>query len=192
MNYKDIIKRQSLIIVISIVVMSVILLGTSYAIFNQADSSTNNQVVTSGTLVIDYSLSDSQALISGDVVPEDIDTGFKIRINNTGTLPMEYNILLYTTDTNEVAHSNIKVQLDNGEEKFLNTFPKTTETQNETNMNQIIYIIGTSSVEAQNATDSDEKEHDVKVWLDTEDESIIGQHMGVKARVEGIVRGSED
>ena len=192
MNYKDIIKKQSFIIVVSIVVMSVILLGTSYALFNQTDSSTNNQVVTSGSLVIDYSTSDSQALISGDVVPEDIDTGFKIRINNTGTLPMEYNILVYTTDTNEVAHSNIKVQLDNGEEKYLNTYPKTADTASKTNMNEIIYIIGTSSVEAQNDTDSDQKVHDVKVWLDTEDESIIGQHMGVKARVEGIVRGSED
>ena len=192
MNYKDIIKKQSFIIVISIVVMSVILLGTSYALFNQTDSSTNNQVVTSGSLVIDYSSSDSQALISGDVVPEDIDTGFKIRINNTGTLPMEYNILLYTTETNEVMHSNIKVQPDNGEEKFLNTFPRTPETQNKTNMNEIVYIIGTSSVEAQNNTDSDQKEHDVKVWLETDDESIIGQHMGVKARVEGIVRVSEE
>jgi predicted ribosomally synthesized peptide with SipW-like signal peptide len=177
MNYKDIIKKQSLLIVISIVVMSVILLGTSYALFNQTDSSTNNQVVTSGTLVVDYSASDSEALASDSIMPEEIDKGFKIRINNTGTLPMEYNILLYTTLDNQVPHSNIKVQLDDGEAKFLNTFTKTPETQNKTNINEIVYIIGTSSVDAQNQTDSDQKTHDIKVWLDTDDESIIGAKM---------------
>ena len=55
MNYKKTIKRQTVIIALSVIVMSVVLISSSLALFNNQAKSTNAQVVTSGTLVIDYS-----------------------------------------------------------------------------------------------------------------------------------------
>ena len=201
MNYKSIIKRQSFIITISIIVMAIILIGASYALFNNTNASTQNQVVESGTLIIDYSASTgvtNTGDANNEIIPEsDADmesaSGYNINITNTGTLPMSYDLIIYTGNTNGVMHSAIKVQLDSGEVKTLSSLPKTGATATETNMNNIRYVLGSSTVGASNPNDdSDVKNHSVKVWIDENaDESIIGENIQVLVSVEGIVEGSE-
>ena len=201
MNYESIIKRQSFIITVSIIVMAIILIGSSYALFNNTSTSAQNQVVESGTLIIDYSAS-TGVTNTGDenneIVPESDSamasaSGYNINITNTGTLPMSYDLIIYTGNTNGVMHSAIKVQLDSGEVKTLSSLPKTSATSTETNMNNIRYVLGSSTVGAANPNNnSDVKNHTIKVWLDEDaDESIIGENIQVLVSVEGIVEGSE-
>jgi len=201
MNYKGIIKKQSFIIAISIIVMAIILIGSSYALFTNSSQSTQNQVVESGTLIIDYS-SSTGVTNTGDenneIIPKtdsemESEDGYNINITNTGTLPMSYNLIIYTGSTNGVPHSSIKVQLDSGEIKVLSSLTRTSQTASQTDMNSIRYILGSSTVAAANDNDdSDVKNHNIKVWIDDEaSEDIIGENIQVLVSVEGIVEDSE-
>ena len=78
--------------------MAVILLGSSYALFNGKSQSTNNQVITAGTLVVDYS-SSNVTTTTGELTPQSESEAntYTISVNNTGTLPVAYNILIYNS-----------------------------------------------------------------------------------------------
>ena len=165
-----------------------ILIGTSFALFNDTGKSTTTQTITGGTFNLDYSTSVIQTQ-TGDIYPTDESDApsYQLKINNNGSLDSDYKVIIYTTDTNEVDHSYIKVKIDNEETKTLSSLTKTTATQNETDMNKIRYVLKTSAVAS-----NDNKTHTIKVWIDEDaDDSIIGQIIGVDLFVEGIVRGSE-
>ncbi len=188
MNYKDIIKKQTFIISISVIVMALILIGTSFALFNDTGKSTTTQIITGGTFNLDYSAS-SITTQTGNITPqsESDANSYILRINNTGSLDSDYNILIYTSATNEVEHSNIKVKIDSEAAKTLSSLTKTKATASETDKNKIRYILKTDSVEH-----GVNKSHTIKVWIDENaDESIIGQAIGVDMSVEGVVEGSE-
>ena len=188
MNYKDTIKRQTFIISISVIVMAVILIGTSFALFNDTGKSTTTQTITGGTFNLDYSTS-SITTQTGDILPqsESDAPAYTLKVKNNGSLDSDFNILIYTTATNEVAHQYIKVKIDSEETKTLSSLTKTKATESQSNMNDIKYILKTSSVN-HGAT----KTHTIKVWIDENaDETIIGKSIGVDMSVEGIVAGSE-
>ena len=52
MNYKRNIKKQSYVIAISAILLAIAVAGTSYALFFQVDSNSNNQVVETGSLAV--------------------------------------------------------------------------------------------------------------------------------------------
>ena len=98
MNYKAIIKKQSTIIAIAVICLTVATVGVSYALFFQVETNTNNQIVTAGTLNVEYG-SGSSAIAATELVPmSDAEalssstmTG-TIYIENTGTLPANYEV----------------------------------------------------------------------------------------------------
>ena len=188
MNYKDTIKKQTFIISISVIVMAVILIGTSFALFNDTGKSTTTQTITGGTFNLDYSAS-SITTQTGEITPqsESDASSYILNVNNTGSLDSDYNILIYTSATNEVEHSNIKVKIDSEAAKTLSSLTKTKATASETDKNKIKYILKTDNV-----GHGANKSHTIKVWIDENaDESIIGQAIGVDMSVEGVVEGSE-
>ena len=188
MNYKETIKKQSFIISISVIVMAVILIGTSFALFNDSGKSTNTQTVSAGTFNLDYSASIINTQ-TGEIEPADESgaTSYSLSVNNTGTLNADYNIILYTTATNEIPHSNIKVKIDSDAAVTLSSLTKTSATASESNMNNIRYILKTPTVNA-----SATKTHTIKVWVDENiDESYVGKNIGVSMLVEGVVAGTE-
>lgn len=188
MNYKETIKKQSFIITISVIAMAVILIGTSFALFNDSGKSTNTQAITGGTFNLDYSASVITTQ-TGEITPqsESDATAYTLAVNNTGSLNADYNILIYTTATNTLAHSNIKVKIDSDPVKTLSSLTKTKATASESDINKIRYILKTSTLNAGSNTT-----HTIKVWIDEDaDESIVGSTIGVDLAVEGIVAGSE-
>ncbi len=188
MNYKDTIKKQSFIITISVIVMAVILIGTSFALFNDSGKSTNTQSVSAGTFDLDYSASVITTQ-TGDVTPADESgaNSYSLSVNNSGSLNADYNIILYTSTTNEVPHENIKVKIDDDAAVTLSSLTKTSATVSESDINKIRYILKTPSVNA-GAT----KTHTIKVWVDENiDDSYIGKNIGVSMMVEGVVAGTE-
>lgn len=50
MNFNDVIKRQTVIIALSVIGMCIIVISTSYALFTKVETSSKNQVVETGTL----------------------------------------------------------------------------------------------------------------------------------------------
>ena len=98
MNYKAIIKRQSTVIAVAVICLTLATIGASYALFFQVESNSNNQVVTAGTLGVSYGsgsssitttklepMSDDEALLSSTM------TG-TIYVENKGSLPAIYEV----------------------------------------------------------------------------------------------------
>ena len=106
MNYKKIFKRETKVIAYVVICMTILVIGTSYALFLQVDNNTNNQVVEAGSLSVTYSGGNTITVDDTDesncLMPQSDANGsgsggcsYKLSITNTGTLPMEYNLLIY-------------------------------------------------------------------------------------------------
>ncbi|MBQ9833865.1 MAG: hypothetical protein IJO33_01590 [Bacilli bacterium] len=96
MNYKSIIKKQSFVIAICVICLAILLTGTSYALFFQVNTNTENQVVETGTLSVTYG-SQSQMITETNLVPmfdtdalQSSTVSSTIFIENNGTLPATY------------------------------------------------------------------------------------------------------
>ena len=197
MNYKNIIKKQSFIITASIIVMALILLGSSYALFTNVNNS-SQQVVSSGTLQISYegsaittvggtdgsgNLVEIEPLAESDVTAQD---PYKIVVSNTGTLAMSYNIIIYTDTTNTLPHSYLSLKIKEngsyGETISLTSLPKVDDTK--TALNEIKYkLTSTPFTIEPNASAT----HELYLWLDEakSDEDISDKIANVKIVVEG-------
>ncbi len=129
MNYKKVFKRETKVIAYVVIALTIVVLGSSYALFMQVKDDTKNQVVTAGSLKIEYSnknQTDSAQTVDENgntcLTPMADDNGktsgcsFQLSITNTGTLPMLFDLLIYDdkTDTslnNLVDHKYIKYHL---------------------------------------------------------------------------------
>ena len=188
MNYKETIKKQSVIISLSVIVMAIVLIGTSFALFNDTGKSTNTQAVTGGTFNLSYS-SSVITTKTGEVMPESESdaTSYTLAVSNSGSLDAQYNIVIYTTADNTLEHSNIKVKIDSDPAVTLSSLTKTSATASQTNINNIRYILKTPTISASNSAS-----HTIKVWVDENaPDSAVGKTIGVDMYVEGIVAGSE-
>ena len=202
MNYKDTIKKQSVIISISVIVMSVILIGTSFALFTDRGESATTQVITGGTFNVDYS-SSSVTTQTGNIAPTSV-TGLMpamLHIENSGNIDAQYQILVYTVDDNEVPHEYINaLAIDEDEitaagenfeslliDKALSTYEKTKETQNSTDLNTIQYVVKTGNVNKGSSFNVY-----VLVWVDEDaPSSIVGKNISVDMKVVSIPADSE-
>ena len=197
MNYLSIIKKQSFIITVSIIVMAIILIGTSYALFANQNNS-NTQVVSSGTLIVNYegtAITTTGGIDNGgnllEIEPMDEETvnsltPFKIVVNNTGTLAMKYNIVLYTDTTNTLPHSYYAFKYKNNgtytTKAALTTLSKVDPTQ--TNMNEIVYKLTSEPFVIEPNTSAT---HELYVWIDEDyaDENISDKVAYLKIAVQG-------
>ena len=110
MNYKKIFKRETKVIAYVVICLTLVVIGTSYALFLQVNNNSNNQVVTAGSLTITYSggntvtvddTADSNCLLPQSDSDGGGSTGckFNLSVTNTGTLPMQYNLLIYNNES---------------------------------------------------------------------------------------------
>lgn len=96
MNYKSIIKKQGFVIAICVICLAIVLTGTSYALFFQVNTNTENQVVEAGTLSVTYG-AQSQKITETNLIPMTDAEALRsstisstIFIENDGTLPANY------------------------------------------------------------------------------------------------------
>lgn len=165
-------KRQTLIILVSIIGISLILMGTSYALFFRTNQSTRQQVVSTGTLTVE--IPNPQARLTADLYPKfdseiDISDTYTFTVRNTGTLPMAYEVIIANdvdeTLTNALDHKYIKVAFDGGTPQLLSTLPKTSDTANVTNQNSIKYVLLNNGTLAANGNNGSSATHYVQVWM---------------------------
>ena len=116
MNYTSVIRKQTKIIALSVFVMVIGIIGTSYALFMKVDQS-EEQTVQSGSLIMQLSAYDGSTVISTNNTPIDdneglLTKGYSFSVTNNGTLDMTYYIALYDnpldTSTNKLGYDHIK------------------------------------------------------------------------------------
>ena len=102
MKYTKIIKKEIKVMVVVVVILLMVVLGVSYALFMQVTDNTNNQVVTTGSLQIEYA--STNGYIENDTYKELLpmsndqgllQSGYEFSVKNTGSLPVAYNVYLY-------------------------------------------------------------------------------------------------
>lgn len=195
--------------IIVVVILLVAVLGISYALFMQVTDNTNNQVVTTGTLQVEYS--SNNGYISGDtydqLLPMSNDAGltqngYEFSVKNTGSLPVTYNVYIYINYAgyNEDKASgaidgeifedlslikyNLQVNDDNS-----NSIYKISDKVSKEENGVKKYNIYTGSVDANNAINS----HKLRIWLDEDIDTInIGKYIYLKLEVASYVTGQEE
>lgn len=105
MNFKKIFKRETKVIAYVVIALTLVVIGTSYALFLQVNNNSDNQVVTAGSLVITYSNGNTVNVPDSKdncLAPQSDEMGsstggckFSLSITNIGSLPMQYDLLIY-------------------------------------------------------------------------------------------------
>jgi hypothetical protein len=209
MNYKKIFKRETKVIIYVVVCLTLVVIGGSYALFLQVNNNSNNQEVHAGSLVITYDGGNTVVVPDDDencLTPQADDDGkstgcnFKLSISNAGSLPMQYNLLIYNNESDApsnatlVDQSIIKYSL-NKKYNVAGTSSDITSTDN--NIGSLAVFEDPDKVDG----DPEKKvletsiiaagetiEFSLNIWIDeTASTDIVGQYVYLKVDVAGSV-----
>ncbi|MBQ4583299.1 MAG: hypothetical protein IJA94_00120 [Bacilli bacterium] len=203
MNYKSIIKRQSFVIAMCVICLAVILTGTSYALFFQINTNTDNQVVEAGTLSVTYG-KQSQMITETDLVPmtdssalQSSSVSSTIYIQNDGTLPATYELKI---GANQAAFDLRENPLPTDEMINLNYVKVAVLIDGEVIVNPVklsdleisgdkstMYVLKKGSLDV-SSTGNTSETLVVKVWLDSAIPTTeIGKYLYLKLDVTSLV-----
>ncbi len=116
MKIKDIIKKQTTVIAIAVILVVVAAIGVSYAIFFNVNRNTQDQVITAGTLELTVSDFDPLKLTEPITEAEALASSSNLisyTVKNTDSnLPASYNLYIYSGSGNTIPLSSIKVSTD--------------------------------------------------------------------------------
>ena len=92
MKIKDIIKKQTTIIAIAVILVTIAVIGISYALFFQVNTNTVNQEITAGTLTLKVSFIERENEQIEPITTAEGLTSEPINytVNNEGNLPAKY------------------------------------------------------------------------------------------------------
>lgn len=205
MNFKNVFKRETKVIAYVVIALTIVVIGTSYALFLQVDKNTDNQVVTAGSLEIIYSdgnkITPNEDGTATCLTPQSdskSDNGCKytLSITNNGTLPMKYDLVIYNNDeevpsgSNFVDHSLIKHSLNRQLVK---------EGENPVNVNNKVALSTLPEKDGKIVLDSytigakDTIKFSLNIWIsDGAEESIVGKYVSLKLGVNGVVDEEQD
>ena len=170
MNYQNILKKQTSIILVSVIVMVLIILGVSYSLFMQVDESNQVQVVESGTLVL--SSTKGNTITTNNLPLSDAEglgnEGYTFSVQNKGTLGYLYNLYVNNkASSNPLEYEYIKISFDDG--------PAIKLSELEVDSEKGIILLANDYIAPAN-TEGDVKTHNIKVWIDEDaPTSIIGK-----------------
>ena len=194
MKYLNIIKRETKVMIVIVILLLMVVLGVSYALFMQVTDNTNNQVVTTGTLQVEYA--STNGYITGntynELLPMSNDlglqqTGYEFSVKNTGNLPVTYNVFMYINyDSYNADKNSGAISGDLFEDLSLINYNLQTNSDANTEINKLSeqtnkeenglrkYNIYSGSVESNNSINT----HKLRIWLDEEtDTTNIGKYI---------------
>lgn len=203
MNYKGNIKKQSYIIAVSAILLAIVISGTSYALFFQVNTNSNNQVIETGNLAVTYGenskaitetqlvpLTDTEALASTTLVST-------IYVENKGSLPADYHVTIgndisefqnragYTSSDKLLNHDYIRVAVYKNGEMVLN--PTTLSDLQVSADNNQMYNLHNGSLNVLSTGESTVT-YAIKVWISSEAPvDIIGDFVYLKVDVTSTV-----
>ena len=202
MNYKKVFKRETKVIVYVVIALALVVIGTSYALFLQVDNNSNNQIVKAGNLTITYSQGNviNAGSSKGNCLTPQSDSAatsgackYTLSIANTGSLPMQYNLLIYddTSVSPLVGHNYIKHTLTK-------QISKTDSTTNQTiSTNKFLSSLSTSNskriLETNTINAGETITFSLNIWIsDTATVDIINKYVSLKLDVVGSVSETEN
>ena len=209
MKYTNIIKKEIKVMVVVVVVLLLVVLGVSYALFMQVTDNTNNQVVTTGSLQIEYA--STNGYIENDTYKELLpmsndqgllQSGYEFSVKNTGSLPVAYNVYLYVNE--EEYNKDVQAGTISGS-LFDNLSLIHYNLQTNDDRNTDINILSEQTIKEENGITkyilhSDEvssktntiNNHKLRIWL-SEDVNVaeIGKYIYLKLEVTSYVKGQE-
>lgn len=181
MQLNRLFKRQTYLIVGSIVLLLIVFAGISYAFFTKTIKSEGDVVIKSGDLQINFNGND---VLSGDFLPlSNADgmalSGYTFSVENTGSLNVSYKVEIYN-DTSVagtmIPHEYLMVSYNGAEAKQLSTIDKTTTGEDE---NGNVYLLGNATLASNNTSDNV-----IRVWIkDDAPASIVGNKVALKVKV---------
>jgi len=179
-------KREMVVTAVSVLFVSTLILGSSYAVLTNIDKAEDYNVVKTGTLQIAY---DDTSEGLGNIIrlngayPESDEEGqkrepYRFKITNTGSIPAEYNVKILD-DSSMIEEdgcgdrlldkSRLKYSIDGGEPVILSTMGEE-------------YIVATNTLGA-----GESVVIEVRMWIDIESgNEVLGKHYHGKIVVEGV------
>ena len=116
MKIKDIIKKQTTVIAVAVILVVVAVIGVSYALFFDVHKNTQDQVITAGNLKLTVSDFDPLKLTKPITEAEALASSSNLisyTVQNTASdLPASYNLYIYSGSGNTIPLSSIKVSTD--------------------------------------------------------------------------------
>lgn len=204
MDFNAVIKRQTTIVAISVAVMVIIVIGTSYAMFLKVADANEKQVIQSGTLSIQLVNGTGDVFPASPVPVEDSEglktEGYSFSVSNAGTLDQVYFIALYDPDittastvaekAKKLPFSNIKVSVNSGTPVILANCEQTTFEKDGKTYTAYILEKGVElpSKSSSGSSNSNYKTYNIKMWIDDDtSESMIGKEISLKIYAYGEV-----
>ena len=182
MKIKDIIKKQTTIIAIAVVLVTLALIGVSYAIFFNVNKNTEDQVITAGNLELTISEFTALTLTEPATEEDALGTNSTNKVtytveNKDSNLPATYKIYIYGGSGNTIPLSSIKISTDGTSSKVLTSI---TDKINENNTTYYLVDSGTLAAGASLTTSKN-----LYVWLDEElvADEIAGQQLNLQLYV---------
>ncbi len=202
MNYKKLFKRETKVIAYVVIALTLIVIGTSYALFLQVNNNRDNQVVTAGSLVIEYAKGNvvtvDENAENNCLMPQSDMTGsstggcnFTLSVTNKGTLPMQYDLLIYDnateapSDAQFVNHSLVRHSLNKqySEEGANSEIVTNAKALSELELKEDKRILESSVIDV-----GETITFSLNVWISEEATvDIIGQYVYLKLDVVGSV-----
>ncbi len=127
MKIKDIIKKQTTIIAIAVVLVTITVIGISYAIFFDVKKNTEDQKITAGTLELTVSginaLKLSEPMSTADGLAS-TPVSYTV-VNTDSNLPAAYSLYIYAGNGNTISLSSIKISTDGSSSSVLSSISDT-------------------------------------------------------------------
>lgn len=174
MKIKDIIKKQTTIIAIAVILVAIAVIGVSYALFFSVNKNTEDQVITAGNLALTVSgltagqisdtMSETEGLASNPIT---------YTVENTNSnLPASYSLYVYggiqegETQANTIPLESIMFSTDGTTAKKL----VDPQTSIQTDNSQTAYLIDSGKIEAGRTAPS----KSLRIWID---ESLLSSEI---------------
>lgn len=202
MNYKNVWKRETKVIAYVVIALTLVVIGSSYALFFQVNNNRDNQVVTAGTLTVEYAKGNTITVDENDtkncLAPQEDATGsstggckFTLSVTNTGTLPMQYDLLIYNNTKDApsgakfVDHSYIRHSLNKQSSREDANSENVTSAKS---LNSLEQKDGKRVLESAVIEVGETITFSLNVWIKEEaPEDIIGEYVYLKLDVVGSV-----
>ncbi len=209
MNFQSIFKRETKLIVYVVSALTIVLIGSTYALFFRVKENTNNQVVQAGALVIEYSNNGNEVVAEGDakdnncLYPTDDEDGnlngcsYTFTMTNNGSLPAEYTLYL-TNDSSDLPENGKLLEIKNIKhtlrKKLVKDGEQTVEVNNAKKLSELGQDNEKGTILEKNVINVGESiEFSLRVWIDEDaphegaPDSIVGNYVRLKINASSTV-----
>ncbi len=193
MKIKDIIKKQTTVIAIAVILVVVAAIGLSYSVFFAVKKNSSNQVITAGTLQLTVADISALTLSSPITNTEGLTSrAVSYTVKNTNSnLPAAYTIYIYADSSNTLDVSKIKVSLDGNASagstfKALNSIASETITLKDGTTTRTGYKIGSGTI----AAGGSEATKYIRVWVDEDliTDELVNKKVSLYLHIVSVVQ----